>query len=400
MEDINIPENVTRVLDRLEEEGSQAFVVGGCVRDSLMGREPSDWDVCTSARSEETAEVFRGYRVIETGMKHGTVTVLSGGEPIEITTYRIDGTYSDGRHPDSVSFTDDITLDLSRRDFTVNAMAYSGRRGLVDPFGGRRDLADQIIRCVGDPALRFGEDALRIMRALRFSAVLGFRIEGDTQRAIRELANTVPKVAIERINGEFCKLILGRDADRIIREYRSVLETALGAEFSGTAGDGILPRLIDLPEDLPTRLTALDPGDLKRLRFDNHTVRLVRDMRSACRRISQEISPEMLHAGGRNNALRIRMRFLLRDFDQAAVRGALILLGLDKEQPGEIFRDILKKNECCSLKQMAVTGRDLDCPDGKTTGQTLRRLLDIVIRGEVPNDNEALLHAASLLRTE
>ena len=180
---IPIPPAAESIIDKLEASGFQAFVVGGCVRDSIMGRTPDDWDICTDANPEEMKEVFSGWRVIETGIKHGTLTILCGGEDpgsreaFEVTTFRVDGDYSDNRHPDSVSFTGKIEEDLARRDFTVNAMAYSKKRGLADPFGGAEDIEKKIIRCVGDPETRFREDGLRIMRGVRFSSVLGFSIE-------------------------------------------------------------------------------------------------------------------------------------------------------------------------------------------------------------------------------
>ena len=179
---IKIPEYAESVLERLEQNGEEAYIVGGSLRDSLLGKAASDYDVATSALPERTLEIFSDYRVIATGLKHGTVTVMSDGKPIEVTTFRVDGGYSDSRHPDSVSFTRSIEEDVSRRDFTVNAMAYSQRRGLVDLFGGRDDLAKGIIRAVGDPERRFDEDALRIMRAFRFSAQLDFEIEEKSLR--------------------------------------------------------------------------------------------------------------------------------------------------------------------------------------------------------------------------
>ena len=205
----NLPEFVKKALIRTNEAGEEAFIVGGCVRDILMGKTPHDWDITTSAKPEKTKEIFSSFKTVDTGLKHGTVLVLIDGEPLEITTYRIDGEYTDCRHPDSVSFTSDIENDLSRRDFTVNAMAYNDEKGLVDLFGGEDDIRNKIIRCVGDADKRFNEDALRIMRALRFSSTLGFTIESETKKAIlknRELLNNVAK---ERISTELLKLLCG-----------------------------------------------------------------------------------------------------------------------------------------------------------------------------------------------
>ena len=207
------------VLCALRAAGYEAYVVGGCVRDSLLGRRPGDWDVTTSALPEETKAVFSGAPVIGTGVRHGTVAVLVGGEPVEITTYRVDGPYSDGRRPDSVAFTRSLREDLARRDFTVNAMAWSPETGLVDPFGGADDLRGKSIRCVGDPARRFQEDALRILRALRFSSSLGFSIEPETAAALRADRARLGKVSAERIAAELVKLVCGAGAPRVLREF-------------------------------------------------------------------------------------------------------------------------------------------------------------------------------------
>ena len=196
---LTLPKPVDAALSRLEAAGFPAFAVGGCVRDHVLGFTPHDYDICTAATPEEMQRVFQNERTIETGLKHGTLTVLLAGMPLEITTFRVDGAYSDGRHPDSVRFTARVEDDLARRDFTINAMAYSPAAGLVDPFGGQEDCKAGIIRCVGDPAARFGEDALRILRALRFSARLGFPIEDATARAIRDGKAQLCHVSRERI---------------------------------------------------------------------------------------------------------------------------------------------------------------------------------------------------------
>jgi tRNA nucleotidyltransferase (CCA-adding enzyme) len=220
---IKIPSQVDGVLKRLSENGREAYAVGGCVRDSLLGLTPNDWDVATSALPEETERIFADCRVIETGLKHGTVTILSGGMPIEVTTYRIDGAYSDGRHPDDVSFTRNLKDDLARRDFTVNALAYNPESGLADCFGGRQDLADGIIRCVGDADIRFREDGLRILRALRFSSVLGFSIESRTAESALRNRDLLDRIAGERIQAEFTKLLCGRGAAEVLRKFREII---------------------------------------------------------------------------------------------------------------------------------------------------------------------------------
>ncbi len=220
---IDCPSYVNTAIELLNESGFKAFAVGGCVRDIIMGREPNDWDMTTSALPEETMEVFRDFRTVPTGLKHGTVTVLIDNCPLEITTMRIDGEYSDSRRPDSVLFTDEITMDLSRRDFTVNAMAYNHTDGLVDPFGGRDDIEKKVIRCVGDPDRRFGEDALRIIRALRFASVLGFDIDGKTAESIMKNHMQMQNIASERIRVELVKLLSGKNVEKILTEYREVI---------------------------------------------------------------------------------------------------------------------------------------------------------------------------------
>lgn len=220
---INCPSFVITALELLKKSGFKAYIVGGCVRDSIMGRTPNDWDMTTSALPEETLEVFREFRTIPTGLKHGTVTVMIEKQPIEITTMRIDGEYSDSRRPDSVEFTDKITMDLSRRDFTVNAMAYNPDDGLIDPFGGKDDIERKMIRCVGEADKRFGEDALRIIRALRFASVLGFDIDEDTSDSIMRNHLQMQSVASERIRVELVKLLGGKGVEKILSEYKDVI---------------------------------------------------------------------------------------------------------------------------------------------------------------------------------
>ena len=224
---MDLPRDVSLLISRLEEAGFSAYAVGGCVRDSLMSKQPHDWDLCTSARPEEMLRVFRGEHVVETGLKHGTLTVVLRHVPYEITSFRTEGAYSDHRHPDSVSFVRDVAGDLSRRDFTVNAMAYSPREGLVDLFGGQEDLSRRVIRCVGNPEERFREDALRILRALRFAAAFDFSLDPATSDALRLLAPTLENVAAERIREELLKLLCGPGVGRILRTYPEVFGIVL-----------------------------------------------------------------------------------------------------------------------------------------------------------------------------
>lgn len=219
---IKIPPQVNRAIEILQNNGHSAYVVGGAVRDVLMGKEAHDWDITTSALPEETIKAFSSFKTIETGLQHGTVTVIVDGMSLEITTFRIETGYSDNRHPDKVDFTDKIEDDLSRRDFTVNAIAYSPKNGFADPFDGKNDIERGIIRCVGNPDTRFGEDALRILRALRFSAVLGFEIDSETVESIRRNYQLLENISVERIFSELSKLLCGKDAGRILRDFEDV----------------------------------------------------------------------------------------------------------------------------------------------------------------------------------
>ncbi|MBQ4122015.1 MAG: hypothetical protein IJD35_08370, partial [Clostridia bacterium] len=215
------------LLEQLNQNGYEAFVVGGCVRDMLMGITPHDYDITTSATPDEVKRVFENYHVIETGLKHGTVTVMVNGEPVEITTYRIESTYSDSRHPDGVMFTRSLTEDLARRDFTVNAIAYNPTVGIVDPFDGQQDIQKKILRCVGIPHERFSEDALRILRLLRFASVLGFEIEAETADAAFCLKKKLVHVSAERIQVELCKLLCGKGAGKVLVEYCEILSAVI-----------------------------------------------------------------------------------------------------------------------------------------------------------------------------
>lgn len=220
---INCPENILKAIALLESKGYSAYAVGGCVRDSIMGRTPNDWDMTTSATPDETRAVFKNFRTIGTGLKHGTVTVMIDSEPVEITTMRVDGEYSDNRHPESVSFTQKIEEDLSRRDFTINAMAYNPKTGVVDPFGGQNDIKNKIIRCVGNPDTRFNEDALRILRAVRFSSILGFDIDEKTSQSIINNRSLLQNISNERIRVELIKMLCGKNIEKILTDYKSVI---------------------------------------------------------------------------------------------------------------------------------------------------------------------------------
>ena len=258
----DIPSGAAHILQTLTRAGHEAWLVGGCVRDLLRGVRPHDWDICTSARPEETEGCFSGRRIIETGLKHGTVAVVEDGTPYEITTYRADGPYSDGRRPDFVRFVSDLEADLARRDFSMNAVALGLDGGLRDPFGGEEDIQAGVIRCVGEPSRRFREDGLRIMRALRFSASLGFEIEEQTARAIHDSRTALTHVSAERVNAELRRLLVGERAGDVLREYPDVLcrfwpGLELLVDVSRDSWERAVRAVESAPAELEPRLAAL-----------------------------------------------------------------------------------------------------------------------------------------------
>lgn len=386
---IELPTDVLFIINRIRESGYRADVVGGSVRDSIIGRELGDFDITTNALPEKTKEIFAGYRIIDTGIRHGTVTLVIGKAQYEITTYRIDGSYTDARHPDSVSFTTDIVEDLARRDFTVNAIAYNPYDGLTDPYDGCGDVDARIIRAVGDPRVRFDEDALRILRALRFSAVLNFDIDEKTAEAIREKYVLLSGVSRERVYTELKKLVMGERAVDILRAYSEVFSYILG---------GISP--MSLPEadlygkaDYLTRLASLfylntDIPDtsayetLTMLKTDKHTRERVSTVLRACKDVRYSSRVDIVHA--------------LAEYGYDIVKGVFDLcLLLGEIDNGEylILEDIMETNPVYSISQLAVSGKDLMALGytGEAIGKTLKVLLFRVIEGEVENVKEELI---------
>ncbi|MCI1956290.1 MAG: HD domain-containing protein [Oscillospiraceae bacterium] len=434
--DISIPPQVDDILRKLTGNGQEACVVGGCVRDSLLGRKPNDWDVATSSRPEETKRIFAGTPTIETGLKHGTVTVLSGGMPVEVTTYRVDGAYSDGRHPDAVAFTGSLKEDLARRDFTINALAYRPGSGLVDLFGGRDDLAGRRIRCVGEADRRFREDGLRILRALRFASVLGFSIEQETAAAALRNRELLDRIAKERIQAEFTKLLCGKGAAKILREYREIIarfipeiRPAFGFEqhnphHSFDVWEHTL-RCVDAVEPEPALRLAVFLHDLgkpscysrdadgvghfyghaaaggelarkilARLRYDKKTAGTVLTL-VKCH--DQPLPPDerllrrRLNKLGEKN-LRLLFRVAAADTKGKSPADRARLASLRKAEA--VLETLLARNACFSLGGLAVNGGDLlkiGVPEGTEVGRTLRALLDAVMDGKCPNSKEALL---------
>lgn len=394
MNPISLSPGAAFAICRLEACGYECYAVGGCVRDSLLGALPHDWDLTTSATPPEMKAAFADCRVIETGIQHGTVTVLYQKEPLEITTFRKDGAYADNRHPTAVTFSKTVEDDLSRRDFTVNAMAYHPEKGLIDLFGGREDLKNKRIRCVGDPETRFNEDGLRILRAVRFASALGFVLEEATARAVRNCAFLLDGIAKERIREEFSKLLLGKTPAAILRDYPEVFTRFLPEIIP------ISRRTLDFleraPLDLPLRLALLfgsaedAKAALLRLRYDNETQKKTVDLIG-------------LQAGALDFGT-VGLRRLLREYPAETVERLLTLsecTGTDTHAARETLQAILSRGDCVSLSALAVSGTDLialGIPAGKRVGAVLETLLDRVIDGDLPNEKAALLEAAKSLQ--
>ena len=381
---ITLPTAVETAIQQLNTAGYEAYAVGGCVRDSLLGKTPTDWDITTSATPTEMQGVFASYRTVETGLKHGTLTVLIDDMPLEITTYRVEGAYSDGRHPDSVSFTRCLSEDLCRRDFTINAMAYHPVAGVVDLYGGREDLTNGLISCVGESEKRFSEDALRILRALRFASVLGFRITKDTECAIRALYPTLSCVSIERIATELGKLLCGTSAQRIVSDCFEVV-LYLIPELQG-AKDFYLLSIV--PPVSVARWAALfyccDLSSeavgavLRRLRLDNHTIRDVKTLID-CRYMPHDSDGDLL-------------RLLNRLNDGELLRDYLALVEMDGDTCLHIER-LIAENRCYKTAMLAVSGDDvIACGfHGPEIGSVLAVLLNAVMDGNCQNEKQELI---------
>ncbi len=390
---LSLGDNAEAVIDRLHECGYDAYAVGGCVRDLLIGMTPSDVDITTSAKPKEIIEAFsqtEAALTIPTGIAHGTVTVIYSGQPIEVTTYRIDGEYSDSRRPDSVEFTDSLIADLSRRDFTVNAMAYSHLKGLCDPFGGRADLAEKRIRCVGAPHKRFSEDALRIMRALRFSSTLGFHVDDSTAQAAIELCPLLEKISKERISAELEKLVCGKNCERVLVEFEPVIKAVI-PELGDCDYDKIVRSIKSLKgSEAHLLLAALlaeceAPSEiLKGLRFDKKTcVKAELIAKHCCMRLCDKLS----------------VKRLCRDIGVQTARDA-ISLGIARGELGsdlkKIVDEIIENNECVSLSMLKIDGNMLKSIGlaSKNIGKALDVLLERVMSGELENEAAQLLCAA------
>ncbi|MBO5415294.1 MAG: CCA tRNA nucleotidyltransferase [Clostridia bacterium] len=388
------PEYVAKIIERLESLGFEAYIVGGSVRDMVIGKDPNDFDVTTSALPEQTLAAFSDYRTIPTGLKHGTVTVLSDGNPIEITTFRIDGEYLDSRRPESVEFTDDITADLSRRDFTVNAMAYNHARGFIDPFGGKRDIANRLIRAVGEPHRRFGEDALRIMRAFRFSAQLGFEIDADTLAAAGELTPKLANIARERIGVEFIKLICSARP-----EYPIELMRELGLfEYvtNGYVPSAETVRALSAPPAVErVRLGIfMSECDSERAGEILHGLRVSNKLLSNTKNIAKNCAARL--SGTETDA----RRFIgsCGELTEDVLAAARALGRLDAEFESYV-RENLAKKVCTDSKGLAINGSHLIKLGikGRDVGEILARLLEHVLEYPEDNDTEKLTALAKNL---
>lgn len=389
------------LLTRLHAAGHAAYAVGGCVRDSLLGQTPHDWDLCTSAIPEQVLELFGKVHCIPTGLQHGTVTVKHGGELYEITTFRTEGSYSDGRHPDHVAFVPDVKEDLARRDFTINAMAYNAEEGLIDPFGGQNDLAAGIVRAVGEPQRRFEEDALRILRLYRFAARFGFAIDPATGQAARALCRHLDCVSEERIAEELSRLLAAPAPGAYLEaEVLAVIFPELDAAELPESRR-ILDALEPGMEHVPVRLAALlcplgEAGAraaLKRLKCSNTLTGTVATL-------VREAAAEMPGA-----ALTLTARRFLSRYDLATITDLTALCSARHPEQAEAFAALqqeaarlVETNACCRINQLAVNGRDL-MDAGIRPGPGLRRVLDAlleqVLTGQLPNEKAALLAAAA-----
>ena len=434
-----IPDNISKIMEKLDENGFEAYIVGGCVRDHIIGNVPKDYDITTSASPDEIKECLSGYNIIDTGIEHGTVTVVSDGENVEITTYRIDGEYTDHRHPEAVIFSKKLSDDLSRRDFTVNAMAYNKKTGLVDIFGGQKDIAEKKIRCVGEPEKRFDEDALRIMRALRFSSELGFDIDEKTSEAIFKMKHLLKNVSSERISKELLLLLSGKSPCKVLERYHEVFEVFV-PEIAPCVGFdqrskyhaydvwGHIAHAVENSAPVPDVRLALffhDIGKPECFRMDENG----RGHFKGHEQISAEIASAVLKRMKfpKDTVERIEKliryhyftpinerKFVRRLISKLGQEDFFLLMEVMKgdnrakhsfcservktiDDMAETAKDIIAEEQCFKVTDLAVSGNDMLALGlkGAEIGQTLRALLEAVIGEEADNDRESLIKYAS-----
>lgn len=384
---IELPRDVKHIIDVLMQNGYEAYAVGGCVRDSMLGRVPGDWDITTSALPQEVKALFG--RTIDTGIQHGTVTIMLGKNGYEVTTYRIDGKYEDSRHPKNVEFTPNLEEDLKRRDFTINAMAYNDEHGVVDIFDGVGDLKNRIIRCVGNAHDRFDEDALRILRAVRFSAQLGFDIEKATRQAAAELAPTLVKISRERIHTELNKLLLSDNPDHFAMIYELGVMEVIIPELSGITdeeirelGSWIGRTAVKLPERYAALLGVLGKDRtravLKGLKLDNATIEMAVKLVQYTRVLPLSTDTDIRHyinEVGKTDAIR------LIDFNLSFCTADLYKGYTDMRNKCDA---IIKRGDCTSLKELKISGKEL-IEAGFPAGRQLGGLLDMLLKEVLDN---------------
>lgn len=447
---INMPMQVKFVINTLIQNEYKSYLVGGAVRNSILKLPVKDWDICTSAKPDEIKAVFQNYKIIETGLQHGTVTIVVDNMPIEITTFRIDGKYSDNRRPDKVEFTSNLIEDLKRRDFTINAMAYNPKTGLIDPFNGMEDIKNHIIRCVGNPKDRFSEDALRILRAIRFAAVLDFIIAEETHKAIIELKDTLSNISMERINSEFCKIINSSNPEYYLNEYRDVIsvfipELIQSFDFKQNNPyhcydvyyhslfalnsyaiaclymwkedrNDIIVRLALFFHDIGkpfcetmdvngishfyghAKISAEMTNEImKRMKFDNETREAVVELISyhdATFKVDEKYIKRFLNKIGEKQFRRL---LTLHYFDICAQSPKYKKTRLDEiTELEQLLEKILQEKQCFSLKDLTVNGNDVKkvmmIKEGKDIGYWLNEILNRVIDGELKNNKEDLIY--------
>ncbi len=431
---ITIPNDVENVINILSANGHKAYVVGGCVRDSLMGREPDDWDVTTDASPKELKKIFASFRTVDTGIDHGTVLVVSGKTPVEVTTFRIDGEYSDNRHPDSVSFTSNIEDDLARRDFTINAMAYNHEDGIIDPFRGRDDIENKIIRCVGEPDKRFNEDGLRIMRAVRFSSVLGFNIEEATAESIIKNENLLGAIAAERLTKELMKLLCGENVFEVLTKFRSVIGVFIpelrlefdfkqyGKKHAYDVWVHTVHTVNNIEANPVLRLTMLlhDTGKIATHAIDENGNSTFKNHAAVGGVIAENILRRLKFSKEYINTVsylvsihdkevpetRIQVKEYIRELGEKNFIRLMKIRRADKSGLSKGYRDIADKlvfaystfdeimnnDEPYSIKQLAVDGNDLKkLIPANDIGDTLNFLVETVIKHPEKNEKKILL---------
>lgn len=438
---LQVPEKINDIITHFQNNGFEAYCVGGSVRDSLMGIDAYDWDITTSATPEETKALFQNEKIIDTGIKHGTISIIKDHNAIEVTTFRVDGEYNDNRHPENISFTKSLKEDTARRDFTINAIAYSHKTGLIDYYNGLDDIKNGIIRTVGEPDKRFNEDGLRIMRALRFSSTLGFVIEEETKKAIHKNKELLKNISAERLMNELVKLLLGKNVFNVLTEYPDVFSVFIpeiapainfeqfGKKHAFDVWTHICHTVDTIPNDKILRLTMLlhdlgkvpthklnENGDstfknhalvggemakeiLTRLRFDKKTI--------------MRVSFLVAHHDFEPPKSKLELKKALKELTPDDVRTLLVIKKSDRGALSEAYRDISSEtalalnwlseieenNECVSLEQLMVTGNDLvkHGLKNEAVGKALNNLLDEVIEGKVENNKKALLNHLQFL---